>query len=300
MERVWGGRLLETLFHRTLPDPIRPFGESWEVIDRPEAQSYVSNGAWEGSSLHELWTYHREEIFGSGLDGRERFPLLVKILDAREDLSIQVHPPAHLANAFGGEPKTEMWYIAAAEPGARLVVGLRQGVTRDTLADAIECGLVAELVHEIPVKRGDHIFIPSGRLHAIGGGLLIYEIQQNSDTTYRVFDWNRQGLDGKPRALHVKESLASIDYDDIEPCIDQAQGEVLVACEHFVVERHQLNVGEKIGAIRSDRFSFLHLVEGELCGESGQKWPVGTTLLLTPGDPGPMATVSSVILRTYC
>jgi mannose-6-phosphate isomerase len=300
MERVWGGRSLETVFHRPLPDPVSPFGESWEVVDRPEAQSFVSQGPLAGRSLHELWANQRTEIFGAGLENLERFPILVKILDARDDLSIQVHPPAHLADALQGEPKTEMWYIAAAEPGARLVVGLRAGVTRESFAQAIEAGTVAEQVHEIPVKTGDHIFIPSGRLHAIGGGLLIYEIQQNSDTTYRVFDWNRLGLDGKPRELHVEESLASIDYDDIEPSMDVANGAVIASCEHFVVERHECVAGEKIGAIRSDRFSFLHLVEGECRGEGGEIWPAGTTLLLTPGDPGPTMTRPSVVLRSYC
>lgn len=299
MERVWGGRLLETRFHRPLPDPVRPFGESWEVVDRPEAQSLVSGGRWAGLSLHELWNHHREEVFGSGLEERERFPLLVKILDARDDLSIQVHPPAHLADSLGGEPKTEMWYIAAAEPGARLVVGLKQGVTRESFAEAIESGRVAEVVHEIPVQAGDHIFIPSGRLHAIGGGLLIYEIQQNSDTTYRVFDWNRVGLDGKPRDLHVEPSLASIDFADIEPTMDSARGEVIASCEHFVVERHSLGVGEKLGAVSEKRFSFLHLVEGGFADESGKVWPAGTTLLVTPGDSGPCATQPSLILRSY-
>ena len=299
MERVWGGRLLETRFHRPLPDPIKPFGESWEVVDRPEAQSLVADGPWSGLSLHELWNDHREDVFGSGLEDRERFPLLVKILDAREDLSIQVHPPAHLAESLGGEPKTEMWYIAAAEPGARLVVGLKQRVSRETFAEAIESGRVAEVVHEIPVQAGDHIFIPSGRLHAIGGGLLIYEIQQNSDTTYRVFDWNRVGLDGKPRDLHVEQSLASIDFADIEPTMDSAQGVVIASCEHFVVERHSLGVGENLGAVSDQRFSFLHLVEGEFADDSGKVWPAGTTLLVTPGDSGPTATQPSLILRSY-
>lgn len=299
MERVWGGRLLETRFHRPLPDPIKPFGESWEVVDRPEAQSLVADGPWSGLSLHELWNDHREDVFGSGLEDSERFPLLVKILDAREDLSIQVHPPAHLAESLGGEPKTEMWYIAAAEPGARLVVGLKQRVSREIFAEAIESGRVAEVVHEIPVQAGDHIFIPSGRLHAIGGGLLIYEIQQNSDTTYRVFDWNRVGLDGKPRDLHVEQSLASIDFADIEPTMDSAQGVVIASCEHFVVERHSLGVGENLGAVSDQRFSFLHLVEGEFADDAGKVWPAGTTLLVTPGDSGPTATQPSLILRSY-
>ena len=220
MERVWGGRLLETHFHRSLPDVSAPYGESWEIVDREEAQSVVRDGPHAGKTLHQLWQGQREEIFGVGLPDSKRFPLLVKILDAREDLSIQVHPPAALAAELGGEPKTEMWYIAGAQAQSRLVVGLRSGVTRESFATAIHKGTVADLVHEIPVQAGDSIFIPSGRLHAIGAGLLIFEIQQNSDTTYRVFEWNRLGLDGKARDLHIEESLASIDFSDCEPTLD--------------------------------------------------------------------------------
>src|SRR5207302_7774492 len=146
-----------------------------------------------------------------------RFPLLIKILDAQEKLSLQVHPPAHKAAALGGEPKTEMWYIAEAEPGAELYVGLKQGVTRTEFERKISSGTVAECFHRIAVREGDTMFLPSGRVHALGAGLVIFEIQQNSDTTYRVFDWNRVGLDGKPRELHVTESLENIDFEDFEP-----------------------------------------------------------------------------------
>jgi len=141
------------------------------------------------------------------------------LLDAREKLSLQVHPPAHKAAALGGEPKTEMWYIADAAPDADLFVGLKRGVTRAEFEQKISTGEVAGCFHRVPVKRGDAMFLPSGRVHAIGAGLVIFEIQQNSDTTYRVFDWNRVGLDGKPRELHVPQSLASIDFDDFEPAL---------------------------------------------------------------------------------
>ena len=299
MERVWGGRMLETHFQRSLPDAKAPYGESWEVVDREEAQSVVSAGMHAGRTLHELWRDHREEIFGAGLPDYERFPLLVKILDAKEDLSIQVHPPASLAMSLGGEPKTEMWYIAAAAPSARLVVGLRAGVTRESFARAILDGTVAELVHEIPVRQGDSIFIPSGRLHAIGAGLLIFEIQQNSDTTYRVFDWNRLGLDGKARDLHIEESLASIDFSDIEPSLDQAQGHVIAACELFVVERFELVAGESIGLVHMDRFCLLHVVEGTVIDSAGQAWAAGTSLLLPRGELGVRALDAAVVLRTH-
>src|SRR5208283_3358942 len=133
------------------------------------------------------------------------------------------HPPAHKAAELGGEPKTEMWFIADAAPDAELFAGLNRGITRTEIAEKIQTGKVAGCFHRIPVRAGDAMFLPSGRVHAIGAGLVIFEIQQNSDTTYRVFDWNRVGLDGRPRELHVAESLASIDFGDFEPPLIQSR-----------------------------------------------------------------------------
>ncbi len=238
-ERIWGGRQLATVFGRELPDPNLPFGESWEVVDRPEANSLVASGPLAGQTLQALWTQHRAEIFGPALvrHPAARFPLLMKILDARDDLSIQVHPPASVATSLQGEPKTEMWFIANAEPGAKIYAGLKHGVTRESFEQSLHDGTVAEQVQVLSPQTGDCLFIPSGRIHAIGAGLLIYEIQQNSDTTYRVFDWNRRGLDGQPRQLHVEESLASIDFDDFEPTLQSAHsGAPLVRCPFFQVD----------------------------------------------------------------
>ena len=214
MERVWGGRRLEEVYGKKLPADLR-IGESWEIVDRPEAQSIVREGPLRGKSLHELWQNHRREIFGDIADA-PRFPLLIKLLDARETLSVQVHPPNELAAELGGEAKTEFWYIANADAGAELFVGLREGSTREKFEQALHKGEVADHVHRISVQTGDAMFLPSGRVHAIGGGNLIVEVQQNSDTTYRVFDWNRKGTDGKPRALHVEQSLRCIDFDDCD------------------------------------------------------------------------------------
>ena len=216
-ERVWGGRNLERLYKKNLPSGA-PIGESWEISDRPGDVSVVANGPLAGKDLRWLMERHARGLLGDAKSAMgNRFPLLCKILDAREKLSLQVHPPAHKAAELGGEPKTEMWFVADAAPGAELFVGLKHGVTRQGFERKIKTGEVADCFHRISVRAGDAMFLPGGRVHSIGAGLVIFEIQQNSDTTYRVSDWNRVGLDGKPRELHVAESLASIDFRDFEP-----------------------------------------------------------------------------------
>jgi mannose-6-phosphate isomerase len=212
-ERVWGGREIEALYGRKLP-PGKAIGESWEISDRPGDESVIANGEFAGRSLRWLMEHHAGELLGDARPAAAgRFPLLCKILDAREKLSLQVHPPPGRT----GEPKTELWYIAGASRGAEIYAGLRKGTSRAAFERKISDGSVADCFHRIPVRAGDAIHLPSGRAHALGGGLVIFEIQQNSDTTYRVFDWNRAGLDGKPRELHVAQSLACIDFDDFEP-----------------------------------------------------------------------------------
>jgi mannose-6-phosphate isomerase len=214
-ERVWGGRNLERLYRKPLP-PNVPIGESWEITDRPEGISVIANGPLAGKDLRWLMENQRAELLGKNSTA-QRFPLLIKILDCQDTLSVQVHPPSKVAAELGGEPKTEMWYIADATAEAALYVGLKADVTRGEFEKRIAEGSVADALHRIKVQAGDVMFLPSGRIHAIGGGNVIFEIQENSDTTYRVFDWNRAGLDGKPRELHVPESLASINFNDHEP-----------------------------------------------------------------------------------
>jgi mannose-6-phosphate isomerase len=220
-ERVWGGRSLAAMYGKALPPGV-PIGESWEICDRPGDESVVANGPLAGRTLRSLMERHGRDILGgAAASGDGRFPLLCKILDARDTLSLQVHPPDRVKHL--GEPKTEMWYIAAAEPGAEIFVGLRSGVTRGGFEDAVRQGTVAGCFHRIPVSAGDAMFLPSGRVHAIGAGMVIFEIQQNSDTVFRVHDWNRVGLDGRPRELHVAQSLESIDFTDVEPSLVNAR-----------------------------------------------------------------------------
>jgi mannose-6-phosphate isomerase len=238
-ERVWGGRRLETVFGKALP-PGKSIGESWEIVDRPEAQSVVRQGEFRGLTLHELWQNRRAEIFGADVLDAPRFPIFAKLLDAREVLSLQVHPPAAIAQELGGEAKTEMWYLAETEPNADLFVGLRRGVSKEQFKHALQTGAAADHVHRIAAKRGDAFFVPSGRLHAIGAGNLIVEIQQNSDTTYRVFDWNRTGTDGRPRPLQIEQAMRSIDFSDVEPEAVRPDGELLVRSPDFTVEKWDL------------------------------------------------------------
>ena len=261
MERIWGGRKLADLFGKQLPAG-KPIGESWEIVDRPEAQSIVRGGALAGKTLHELWTQRRKEIFGD-LPGTPRFPLLVKLLDAREKLSLQVHPPEKVATKLGGEPKTEFWYVAAAEPDAEIFVGLREAMTAGDFEEAVRSGRVAKHVHTIPVMAGNAMFLPAGRFHGVGAGNLLVEIQQNSDTTYRVFDWNRvDPATGHSRELHIEQALRSIDFNDVSPTLLQPNGELLVRHELFEIQKWNLDSPREIAA--PGQFAIVCCLSGTL------------------------------------
>ena len=246
MERIWGGRRLESEFGKKLPAQKR-IGESWEIVDRPEAQSVVVNGPLRGKTLHDLWIQDRSEIFGD-LPDASRFPLLIKLLDAHEKLSLQVHPPEKVASKLGGEPKTEFWYVAAADPGAELYLGFRGSITRDQFEKALRDGTAADHVHKIRVKTGDAAFLPAGRFHALGAGNLLIEVQQNSDTTYRVFDWNRVDDKGKERQLHIDQALQSINFDDVRPRLLHPDGELLLHHNLFEIQKWNLDSPREIAA----------------------------------------------------
>jgi mannose-6-phosphate isomerase len=276
-DRIWGGRELERLYGKNLSAGSR-VGEAWEICDRPGDASVVANGPLAGRDLRWLMENHAAEILGGAKPAATgHFPLLCKILDAREKLSLQVHPPASRAVELQGEPKTEMWFIADAAPGASLYVGLQRGVTRAVFERKIAEGSVADCFHRVPVRAGDVMFLPSGRVHAIGDGLVIFEIQQNSDTTYRVFDWNRTGLDGQPRELHLAQSLASIDFNDFEPGLVaspyRAEGAVqkrwLVQDPLFNVEAWKLGAGAE-GGLKSKTLQIVAVTGGavELRGDA--------------------------------
>ena len=269
-ERVWGGRKLESLYHKPLPPDV-PIGESWEITDRPEGVSVIANGPLAGKNLRWLMEQHAADLFGAAHPIPKTFPLLVKILDAREKLSLQVHPPTALAAQLGGEPKTEMWYFTECTPEAGLFVGLKRGVTREEFEQKIADGTVADCFHHVGVQAGDAMFLPSGRVHALGAGSVLFEIQQNSDTTYRVFDWNRTGLDGKPRDLHIAQSLASIDFNDFEPPLIRSaysrnpliRVRYLVNDPLFTVDACEVKRGERF-YLRSASLQIIGLLRGRL------------------------------------
>ena len=205
---IWGGGRIATKFHR--PSSPKRCAESWEIADRDEGMSRVKEGPLKGRSLHELVEEFGDRLLGSGRSDA-RFPLLIKIIDAKEPLSIQVHPSVESAPICKGEPKTEMWYVLEGGP---VFASFKESVDSERFQRAIHENRVADLIQKIETKPGDAIFIPGGRIHAIGEGCMMLEVQQNSNTTYRVYDWNRVGLDGKARPLHLKEAILCIKWDD--------------------------------------------------------------------------------------
>jgi len=286
-ERIWGGRNLER-FGRVLPEG-RKIGETWELVDRPEAQSRIEGA---GQTLGSLWSgSERKKIFGTRSPETDHFPILIKLLDAEEKLSLQVHPPAGKAKALGGEPKTEMWFFLETKPEAEIYVGLKKGVGRMEFEKALEEGKVADCFYRQKTEPGEAMFLPSGRVHAIGAGNVILEIQQNSDTTYRVDDWGRKDEQGKSRALHVKEALESIQWSDVEPAFVQPRGERLLVCDYFKVTRWWL-AREEVREIVPDRgtFRFLFVADGKIQAEGGEEWGKGAARFVTADE-------DSVILR---
>ncbi|MDB6113658.1 MAG: gmuF 2 [Lacunisphaera sp.] len=276
-ERVWGGRALEAFLGRKLPGTT-PIGESWELVDRPEAQSVATSGPWAGKTLRELMAAHSAEIMGPGWPKDRPFPILVKWLDCRDRLSVQVHPPARIAQKLGGEPKTENWYFAQTDAGAAVYAGLKPGVTREGFERAISAGTVDQCLVRLAVRAGESLLIHSGTMHAIDAGNVILEIQQNSDTTYRVYDWGRLGLDGKPRALHVRESLECLSANTAQPPQLVRGAGVLAQCAEFAIRRVDLRAGDRLAFAAKEQPRILSVVDGEL--ESGRTLRRGDNLLL--------------------
>jgi len=213
-ERIWGGSLLTEVLKRELPPHRSPIGEAWELCDRDEIQTRVANGPLAGVTLSELVKRYGRDLLGAKAPRLDRFPLLIKLIDAGEKLSLQVHPDDAACQALGNgaESKTEMWYILSARPGASILAGLDSQFSRNQMIDMLRSGAADGLLQKHVSQIGDAYFIPAGTLHAIGAGNLLLEVQQNSDTTYRISDWGRVGSDGKMRELHLEQGLRSINF----------------------------------------------------------------------------------------
>src|SRR4051794_12927228 len=297
MERVWGGRRLESLYRKVLPSAAL-IGESWEIVDRTEAQSVVHEGPLRGKTLHDLWCKHRDEVFGRVPD-RPRFPILCKLLDAQENLSLQVHPPKAVAEKLGGESKTEFWFVAHAAPKARIYAGFKKGVAPDKFTKALEEGRVEKHLHCLEVKAGDAIFLPSGRLHALGAGNVIVEIQENSDTTYRLYDWDRSKKGEAPREMHISQAMQCLDFADVEPALLHRKGEALVRHDVFEIEQWTLAAEREIAP--PGKFAIVICLTGEAeC--AGRKFAPGDFSLVPAemsdrkvrpiGNPASLLTVT--------
>jgi mannose-6-phosphate isomerase len=314
---IWGGRNLEKLYGRPLP-PGRT-AESWEISGHPTASTVVDAGPLEGQSLPEALAAMGADLVGTRAGwalARNKFPLLIKLLDAEKRLSVQVHPPDDyaLVHENGELGKTEMWYVLHARPGAQLILGLRPGVTPEAFRQAVADNALETWLHHLPVKAGDAVFVPSGTVHAILEGIIIAEIQQNSDTTYRVYDWGRVGADGKPRPLHVEKALAVINFQQIEPgpyqplLVGDENGVTrheISRCGYFVVEKITMSPGAIYpGQTNGETLEIWGTVEGK-SELAWAKEPIPLPAIrfcLVParlGDFEVRATESVTMLRVY-
>lgn len=307
---TWGGRNLATKLGRCIPEGV--VAESWEIAGHPNGSSILRNGELAGMTLPQV-----QEQLGIDLVGRRnqlalkhgRFPLLIKLLDANRWLSVQVHPNDEYGLANEGEfGKTEMWIVLHAEPESEIIFGFKPNVDRESFAAAIKDDRVEEMLHRMPVKPGDVVFVPAGAVHALGPGIIVAEIQQNSDTTYRIYDW------GRPRPIHVEQALNVLDFDlvepgPVEPTTLRNNGivqEQIGLCEYFCTERLQLPAGKTYsGSCNGDTFEIFAVLEGSFTLEwEGASPPIQrsiswTLLPAALGDFQIKAESDSVILRIF-
>jgi mannose-6-phosphate isomerase len=292
---IWGGRKLGTVLGKPI-GPESDYAESWEIVDRSMDQSRVLAGPLSGATLAQLTQEHGRELLGRHYP-QSRFPLLFKFLDCEKTLSVQVHPDDKAAAQLNPPDfgKTEAWVVLAAEPGSVIYAGLKRGFDRAALERELNRGTCELCLHRLEPRVGDCIFLPAGTVHALGAGLLIAEIQQSSDATFRLYDWNRVDANGNSRPLHIEQSLNAIDYDrgPISPSIAHPTGdpriERLVECESFVLDRWNLSEQAMIGG--DDRFHILTVLEGEIIvAGDPMDAPIarGGTILL-PAAVGPCA-----------
>jgi len=282
--RIWGGRKLETFFKRKL-ETDELIGESWEIVDRHNEQSTVINGKLAGFTLQQLLQISGKAIMGPHWNSSLRFPILVKWLDCKDRLSLQVHPPASVAKQLQGEPKTENWYVVESKKETGLLLGLKQTISPEAFRQATLTDTIESCLSRVEINQHDSIFVPSGRLHAIEGGCFLLEIQQNSDTTYRVYDWKRLGVDGKPRELHLEAAIRSIDFADIQPIVKKYQPghQILAETNLFRLKQVELDAGEKLFYPSHQEPKIVSIIKGSIniLGSEGEtQLQAGANLLL--------------------
>lgn len=307
-EYIWGGRRFETVLGRELGHG-ETYAESWEVVDHGEDQSVVAFGDLEGKTLNQLVVEHGSDLFGQH-HPQPKFPLLFKFLDANRNLSVQVHPTDDQGSKLDPPDlgKTEAWVIMDAQPGAAIYAGLKQGFDREALTREVARGTSELCLNQIQPQPGDCVFVPAGLVHAIGAGLLVAEIQQSSNTTFRLYDWNRVGPDGKSRELHIDESLETINYEfgpakvqEPEPTDDPVV-ERMVACDKFVLDRWTIDSPR--GTNADQRFHVLSVLSGAVDIEgdpSGIPVTKGQTVLVPAavGSVNVVPRTGSVLLDMY-
>ena len=298
--KVWGGRKLETLLGKTLPTD-EPYGESWELHDT----AVVTNGDLQGKTLGDLLETYGVLLVGTDNDPAEGFPLLGKFLDASDWLSIQVHPNDEQAAQLEGQPrgKTEAWIFLHAEPDAKLVIGVEPGTSREVMANAIRDGELEQHLVYAHSQAGDVLLLHANTVHALGPGLLIYEIQQSSDTTYRLYDWNRMGLDGKPRTLHIDKGV-QVSNVAFLPDVTHPDGDnpvTLVECPYFKTVKHILD-GGTITLSTGGKFHALTCISGAVTVQNGDTivlCEIGQTVLIPAALEIYSMTGIGTVLRSW-
>ena len=256
-ERVWGGRNLENLLGRKLPEG--KIGESWDLCNHKNGMSIVESGDLAGETLAELMAEYKETLMGQDYNASGYFPLLIKVLDANDQLSVQVHPDDEYAYKVEKEAgKTEAWYVLAAKADAKIIYGLKEEITKEAFRTAVKAGNVMACLREVPVKKGDLIYVPSGSVHALLEGVVVYEVQQNSNTTYRVYDYNRVDQEGQTRELHTEKALEVISFGG-QAAVDFNQDSI--TCPYFKMQKMRLE--KEIPDATQDRLLIYCIISGQ-------------------------------------
>lgn len=295
--KVWGGRKLESELGKKLPEDA-PYGESWELHD----SCTVANGIHAGKTLADLIERYGTDLIGAQFDPADGLPLLVKLLDANDWLSVQVHPNDEQAKALEGDPrgKTEAWIILATDPNAKLVIGMQSGTTQQAMADAIRDNTVEEMLEYAIVAAGDVLYMPANTVHAIGPGIVLYEVQQSSNITYRLYDWGRMGLDGTPRELHIEKGVQVSNLDEL-PKVAHPTDDLMVAGDYFQTQRHVVD-STSIDLRTNGAFHSITCIEGTVRIEHPLEiveLQLGQTALI-PATLGDYALVGDgTVLRSY-